>query len=262
MTDTTPTTAPPAVPAINTITKADITAALRSGMADFAKAPTYGLALGTLFSVVGIAIVWALYSGQVSYWIFPLAAGFPLVGPFAAVGLYEVSRRLETGEPIGWGAILAAGFRHGNSQLPLYAVVAVFAFLVWIVLARIIFAVSFGTASMTNVMTSFDIFMTSQGITMLIIGSVVGAALAALLFAISVVSVPMLVDRDIDVVTALITSFGAVVENKAALFYWGAIIVVAIVLAMLPIFVGMIIIFPILGHTTWHVYRQVIETQG
>jgi len=108
-------------------------------------------------------------------------------------------------------------------------------------------------------MTSFDIFLTGQGITMLVIGGVVGAALAALLFAISVVSVPMLVDRDIDVVTALITSFGAVVENKPALIYWGVIIVVAIILAMLPIFVGMIIIFPILGHTTWHVYRKAIE---
>lgn len=259
MTETASAPAAPAVPEIRSITKADITAALRAGMADFARAPVYGLTLGALFSVVGIAIAYALYSGEAGYWVFPVAAGFPLIGPFAAVGLYEVSRRLETGEPIGWGAVLGAGFRHGNSQLPLYAVIAVFSFLVWIVLARIIFAVSFGTASMTNVMTSFDIFFTGPGITMLIIGSVVGAALAALLFAISAISVPMLVDRDIDVVTAMITSFGAVIENKTALFYWGLIIVVAIILAMLPIFVGMIIIFPILGHTTWHVYRKAVE---
>lgn len=261
MTDTTQTVSPPFGSAIKSITNADVTAALRAGMADFARAPGYGLVLGALFSIVGIAIVYALYQGQVGYWIFPVAAGFPLIGPFAAVGLYEVSRRLETGEPIGWGAVLGAGFRHGNSQLPLYAVIAVFAFLVWIVLARIIFAVSFGTATMTNVMSSFDIFFTGPGITMLLIGSVVGAALAVLLFAISVVSVPMLVDRDIDVVTAMITSFGAVVENKSAMIYWGLIIAAAIFVAMLPIFFGMIIIFPILGHTTWHIYRKAIEAK-
>ena len=101
-------------------------------------------------------------------------------------------------------------------------------------------------------------FFTGPGITMLIIGTVVGAALASLLFALSAVSVPMLVDRDIDVVTAMITSFGAVMENRAVMIRWGVIIVAAIVVGMLPIFLGMIIIFPILGHTTWHIYRKVI----
>ena len=259
MTDT---AAPPPIPAVNRITNADISAAFRAGLSDFARAPVYGLVIGAVFSVIGIAIVWTLYSGQASYWIFPVAAGSPLIGPFAAVGLYEVSRRIETGEPIGWGAVLGAGFRHKNSQLPFYMVMAVFAFLVWIVLARVIFAVSFGTANMTNALSSFDMFFTGPGITMLIIGTVVGAALAALLFALSVVSVPMLVDKDIDVVTAMITSFGAVMENRAAMIWWGAIIVGALIVAMLPIFIGMIIIFPILGHTTWHVYRKMIAADG
>ncbi|MEM7509105.1 MAG: DUF2189 domain-containing protein [Pseudomonadota bacterium] len=248
--------AAPPLPAVNAITKDDIRAALKAGLADFQAAPIYGLFFGLVFSLAGIAIAWALYQGQASYWIFPVAAGFPLIGPFAAVGLYEVSRRLEAGERLSWGAVLSAGFRQKNSQLPFFAVFTIFGFLAWIVLARVIFAVSFGTSSMANVMTSFDIFFTGPGITMLIIGSVVGAALATLLFAISVVGVPLLLDRDIDVVTAMITSFKATVENREAMIFWGVIVAVTTVVAMLPLFLGMILVFPALGHASWHIYRK------
>ncbi len=250
------TLAPPRMPEVNRITPADIAGALRAGLADFARAPIYGLVIGALFSLVGVVISLSLVSGGQSLWLLPIAAGFPLIGPFAATGLYEVSRRLEAGERLGWGAVLGAGFR--NSQLPLFAVFAVFAFLVWIVLARVIFAVSFGTAEMPNVMTSLEAFMTAPGILMLVIGTAVGAALATLLFAVSALSVPMLVDRDIDVVTAMIASFGAVVENREAMLRWAAVIVAAVVVAMLPFFLGMVLVFPVLGHATWHIYRKAI----
>ncbi|MEM7745775.1 MAG: DUF2189 domain-containing protein [Pseudomonadota bacterium] len=258
MTDT---TAAPPVPTVNRITKADINDALRAGLADFQKAPIYGLFFGAVFSIGGILIAWALFQGEAKVWIFPVAAGFPLIGPFAAVGLYEVSRRLEAGEPLSWGPILAAGFRQKNSQLPFFMVFAVFAFLVWIVLARVIFAVSFGTATMTNVFSSIDLFFTFEGIVMLVIGTIVGAALATLLFAISVVAVPMLMDRDIDMVTAMITSFKAAAENREAMGFWAVILVVAIVIAMLPLFLGMVLVFPALGHASWHVYRKAVSAE-
>lgn len=238
------------------ITQDDIRDALRAGMDDFKKAPAYGLFFGAIFSIAGIMITWALFRGEASYWIFPVAAGFPLIGPFAAVGLYEVSRRLETGEPLSWGPVLGAAFRQEGAQLPLYAVVAVFSFLVWIVLARIIFAVSFGTAPMTNVMSSFEVFFTFNGIIMLMLGTLVGAALAAILFAISAISVPMMIDRPVDVVTAMISSVQAVLENRGPMSYWAGIIVCGVILAMLPLFVGMILVFPVLGHASWHVYRK------
>lgn len=259
MTDT---TASIPVPEVKSITKDDIRAAMKAGMTDFQRAPIYGLFFGAVFSIFGIAITWALYQGEASYWIFPLAAGFPLLGPFLAVGIYEVSRRLEAGEPLSWGPVLMAGFRQGNSQLPFFAVFSVFAFLVWIVLARVIFAVSFGTAPMTNVMTSFSILFTGSGLVMFVVGTIVGAALAALLFSVSVVGVPLLLDRDIDAVTAMITSFMATVENREAMMFWAMLVVVATVAAMLPLFLGMIIVFPALGHVSWHVYRKVIEADG
>ncbi len=248
------------LPAIMSITRDDVLSALKSGLADFQRAPKYGLFFGLVFSVVGIAITMALFRGDVSYWIFPFAAGFPVIGPFAAVGLYEVSRRLEAGEEVSWGPVLSAGFRHGNSQLPMYAVFAIMAFLAWLVLARVIFAVSFGTASMTNVMTSLDIFFTGPGLAMLFIGTIVGAALAVLMFSVSVIAVPLLLDQDIDVVTAMITSLKTIVENREAMVFWGVIVAAAIIVAMLPLFLGMILVFPVLGHGSWHIYRKSIET--
>lgn len=251
--------APAPLPAVKSISQDDIRAALRAGLADFQRAPIYGLFFGAVFSLVGIAIAWALLRGEAGYWIFPIAAGFPLIGPFAAVGLYEVSRRLEAGEELAWGPILTAGFRQGNSQLPFFAVFTIIAFLAWIVLARVIFAISFGTAPMTNVMSSFEIFFTARGLVMLVVGTVVGAALAALLFSVSVVGVPLLLDKDIDVVTAMITSFKATVENRDAMIYWGLLVAGAIAVAMLPLFLGVILVFPALGHASWHLYRKTID---
>ncbi|QPH54819.1 DUF2189 domain-containing protein [Pontivivens ytuae] len=247
------------LPQIRSLTREDVTASLKAGLNDFQRAPVYGLFFGAVFSVVGIAITWALFLGDASYWILPFAAGFPLIGPFAAVGLYEVSRRLEAGEELSWGPILKAGFRQNNSQLPFFAVLTVFGFLFWIVLARVIFAISFGTATMTNVMTSLDVYFTAQGLTMLVVGTVIGAALAALLFSISVVGVPMLMDRDIDVVTAMISSVKAVVENREAMIFWGLMVAIAVFIAMLPLFLGMVLVFPILGHASWHIYRKAVE---
>ncbi|MEM7060201.1 MAG: DUF2189 domain-containing protein [Pseudomonadota bacterium] len=249
----------PPVPRIKLISGDNIRAALRQGLSDFQRAPGYGLFFGLVFSLAGIAIAAALYQGNAGYWVFPIAAGFPLIGPFAAVGLYEVSRRLEAGEPLSWRAVLLAGFRHMNSQLPLFAVFSVFAFLVWIVLARVIFAVSFGTSPVTNIMTSFDVFFTGPGITMLIIGTSVGAALATLLFAVSVVGVPLLLDHDIDVVTAMITSVQASIENAKTMAAWGGLIAISVVVGILPLFLGMILVFPVLGFASWHFYRSVIE---
>ena len=240
------------------ISGADILAALRAGVSDMAQAPVLSLFFGAVFSVIGVVISYLLIVHASSYWVLPIAAGFPLVGPFAAVGLYEISRRIEAGESLGWGAVLGAVIREGKLQLASYAFVVLFVFLIWVYLAHLIFALSFGLKPLTNVMSSADLMLTAEGLTMLIAGTIVGGGLSAILFAVSVVAVPLLLDRDIDVVTAMVHSVRAVLRNRGAMVLWGAIIVVLSVIAMLPLFVGMILIFPVLGHASWHVYRRVV----
>ncbi|MEM7178521.1 MAG: DUF2189 domain-containing protein [Pseudomonadota bacterium] len=256
MTDTTNSTA---LPATRPLTVADMKSALLAGYADFRRAPLHGLFFGAVFSIIGIIVSWMLVVHASIYWVLPVAAGFPLIGPFAAIGLYEISRRLEAGEALHLSGILGAVWRESRFQLPSYAFVVLFIYLVWVYLAHLIFALSFGLQPIANVSSSTAFLLTGPGITMLIAGTLVGGGLATLLFAVSVVSVPMLLDRDIDVVSAMITSVRLVLANTEAMLVWGLIIAVSVALAMLPLFLGMLIVFPLLGHTSWHVYRKGIE---
>ena len=248
----------PRLPAVRPITTGDIRAALMQGIRDMARAPAKSLFFGVVFSAVGIAISYLLVVVGSSYWVLPLAAGFPLIGPFAAVGLYEISRRLDQREPITWSGVLGAVIREGRFQLPSYAFVTLFVFLIWVYLAHLIFALSFGLKPLTNVMTSTELLTTAEGIAMLTAGTVVGGAIATFLFAVSVTSVPMLLDRDIDVISAMVTSVRSVLVSRGAMLFWGIVIALACALAMIPMFLGMIVVFPVLGHASWHVYRRAV----
>lgn len=244
---------------INDLTVQDVQAALSAGLGDLKRAPMHGMFFGLIFSVVGIAIAYMLLVLANSHWVLPIAAGFPLIGPFAAIGLYEISRRLEADEPLEWQEILGAVMRGGRTQLPFYAFVVLFIYMVWVYLAHLVFALSFGISAMTNVSTSLEILLTPQGIMMLLIGTAVGGAVAAVIFAISVISVPMMLDRDVDIVTAMITSVKSVLQNKRAMLIWAAMLTGACVVAMVPLFLGMIVVFPILGHASWHLYRRAVQ---
>ncbi|MEM9098079.1 MAG: DUF2189 domain-containing protein [Pseudomonadota bacterium] len=250
------TTDRPPAPVLQSLTSSDLSDALRAGFNDFLKAPGFGFFFGGVFSILGILISYLLIVHASSYWVIPIACGFPLIGPFAAVGLYEISRRIEANEPLEWRGILGAVLREGGSQLPSYAFVVMFFYLVWMYLAHLVFALSFGLQPLTNIMSSPDILFTSHGITMLVVGTVVGGVLAGLLFAVSVVSVPMLVDRDIDIVSAMIASFNSVILNQAVMLKWAAILALSIGVAMVPFFLGMLVVFPVLGHASWHLYRR------
>lgn len=253
------TTESPVAPGIRQITRADVTRSLAQGLADFRRAPAFGLFFGAVFSITGIIIFLQLVVWGTSYWALPIAAGFPLIGPFVAVGLYEVSRRLETGEPLDWNAVLTVVADERKRQIPSLAFVALFFFLVWVYLAHLIFALSFGLKPLTNVMSSPDILFSGAGLTMLLIGTIIGGGLAFLLFAVTVIGAPMLLHRELDVVTAMITSFRSVLENKGPMLFWGFLIAALSAIAMLPVFLGMLIVFPILGHASWHLYRKVVE---
>lgn len=248
----------PAMPRLNRLANEDVFAALGAGVADFRKAPAFGLFFGGIFTAAGIVIFLQLAVWQSSYWAVPMAAGFPLLGPFLAVGLYAVSRSLAKGERPDWAAVLAVPVAEGRRQLPWMAFVALFFYFVWVYLAHLIFALSVGLKPLDSIGSLAQLLLTPSGAVMLIIGTAVGGVLAFLLFAVMVIAVPMVIDREIDFVTAMVTSFRSVLENRGPMLTWGAIIAGLSAAAMLPMFLGMLVVFPVLGHASWHLYRKAV----
>ncbi len=247
-----------AVPAINRVTVSDLTDALRLGWRDFIRAPLFGLFFASVYVLGG----WVIYlgvtvSGQL-WWTLPAAAGFPILGPFIACGLYEVSRRIEQDKPLGWRSVLGVVWAQKNRQIPSMAVVIVVFFLFWNFLAHMIFALFMGLSTMTDVSSSLSIFLTPNGLAMLGVGTAVGAVFATLLFSITVVSLPLMMDREVDFVTAMIVSFNTVQASPPVMLGWGAFIALLVFVAMLPGFLGLLIVLPVLGHASWHLYRRAL----
>ena len=246
------------VPEIAELDFSDLKVALGKGWSDFRKAPIYGIIFGTIFAALGVVLYLQFVVWQSDISIVPLAAGFPLIGPFVAVGMYEVSRLIEREESVSWMSVMQAIYAERKRQIPSIAFVVLFIFLIWVYMAHLVFALSFGLKPLTNVMTSTDILLTKEGITMLLMGSVVGGFLSFVLFSITVVGIPLLVDREIDVVTAMITSFSLVLNNMVVMLAWGVIVALLLLVAMIPMFIGLIVVLPVLGHATWHLYKLAI----
>lgn len=236
----------------------DLLAALMAGWADFRAAPQFGLFFAAVYVAGGWLILYALTATGQIWWTLPAAAGFPILGPFIACGLYEVSRRLEMAEPLSWSAILGVIARQKDRQIPSIAVVVVVFFLFWNFLAHMIFALFMGLQAMTNISTSLDVFFTFNGLTMLAIGSLVGAVFSGVLFSLTVVSLPLLLDREVDFVTAMITSVSVVLTNPVVMLVWGLLIAVLLFGSIALGFLGLFVSLPVLGHATWHLYSRAL----
>jgi uncharacterized membrane protein len=248
------------LPRVQMIALHTLTDALRFGFRDFRRAPLFGLFFSAVYVAGGFVIYYALARVGREIWLFPLAIGFPILGPFAAVGLYEVSRRLEAGEGLSWRAVLGVVVRQKDRQTPAMATVILFIFLLWLFVAHTIFALFLGLSAMVNVSSEpLGVLMSSDGVAMLAVGTVVGAGFAAVLFSITVVGLPLLLDKEIDFVTAMITSVSAVIQNPAPMAVWAAVIAGLLFLGMLPAFLGLFVVLPVLGHASWHIYRAALR---
>ena len=245
-------------PVVRRVTVADIAEALIQGLRDFQAYPIYGLVFGALYAVGGTIIVLCLTAFGLIYFAYPLAAGFALIGPFVAVGLYEISRRRERGEPVSIAAIWSAV--RSRSEIGWMAFVTLFFFVIWMYQVRLLIALLLGLNASFSSLNEFItvVLTTDEGRLFLVIGNLDGAALSLILFSLTVVSFPLLLERDVDFVTAMVTSVRAVVTSPLPMIGWAAAITVLLMVSCIPWFLGLLVTLPVLGHATWHLYRRIV----
>jgi uncharacterized membrane protein len=238
------------------------------GLRDFIKAPKYGLFLGGVYALGGWLIVAFFFQLSMPYLAYPAAMVFALIAPFVAAGFYEVSRRLEAGLPLSWEAMLGAVWRQKGRDMGWMALVTGFAFFIWVDWAAIVFLLFFGLKELQLKVFLEALTTTSAGFYFLLLGNLAGAVMATIVFSITVVSFPLLMDRDIDFATAMTASVRAVLANPLPMAVWAGIIGLCLFGAIVAFFIPLPVILPVLGHGTWHMYRKVVaadarpETKG
>ncbi len=250
----------PEFPAVRKITPADLQDVLARGFDDFWAMPSHVLFVGLVYPIAGIVLAGLTFGYNVLPLLYPLAFGFALVGPLAAIGLYELSRRREQDRPAEWQDGFAVLRSPAIPSIATLGLVLLVIFLAWLATAQVLYTSLYGylaPASLTGFLA--EVLTTSRGWTLILLGNAIGAAYALLVLAISVVSVPLLLDRDVGLAVAISTSVRAVAKNPVTMILWGLIVAALLVLGSLPAFVGLAIVVPVLGHSTWHLYRRVVE---
>jgi uncharacterized membrane protein len=235
---------------------------LSAGWRDFWIRPASSLAYGVGVFLLSVAFTWTLVAFGRDYILFPALAGFMIVAPFLAVGLYEKSRALEEGREVGLRSMLLVRPSAG-AQVFFTGLLLCLLMLLWTRAAVLLWALFFGVTAFPGLDRVVGVlFGTAYGWTMLLVGSAIGGLFAAFAFAISVFAVPMLLDRRVDALTAMGTSMKLVWNNLPPMVAWGAMLLLSFAACVATGFVGMIVIFPLLGHATWHAYRAVARPEG
>ncbi len=236
----------------------DLMDCIAKGVQDFNRAPQYGMFFGAIYAVGGLLVLWFAFELGYYYLAYPFIMGFALFAPFAAAGTYEISRRLDTGEPLSWSEVLGAVWGRVGKEFGWLALVSLFTFIIWLDCAVFLFLLFYGVHVPTLTSLVTNVFTTTYGLTFLAVGNGIGAIIALIVFSFTAVSPPLLVDRDIDFVTAMTTSVRAVLANPFVMLAWAVVIAADMAVSFVTLFVALIVVFPVLGHTTWHLYRRLI----
>ncbi len=248
---------------VNRIGLSDLKDVLRRGLDDFYAMPTHAMFLCAIYPIVGLVLARLAFGYSILPLLYPLMAGFALVGPLAALGLYELSRRRE--------AALEASASHALDVVDSSSIGALVAlgllllglFVLWIAFANTIYIANFGYAPPASIGTFVrDILTTRAGWNLIIVGNSIGFMFAAVVLTISVVSFPLLLDRDVGAAVALLTSIRVVLKNPLTMAAWGLIVAALLFVGSLPAFLGLTIVMPVLGHATWHLYRRAVESEA
>ncbi|HZZ33723.1 MAG TPA: DUF2189 domain-containing protein [Phenylobacterium sp.] len=248
-----------AVPQVRRIGVADLGDALRKGVQDLGALRDDILFIGIIYPVAGLLMARLAFSYDLLPMLFPLASGFAIIGPVAAVGLYEMSRRRELGEQVTWLDAFGVLRSPALGSIIGLGVILLALFGLWLGVAYELNLLTLGSAPPPTILAfSHNVFWTQQGATLIAAGLGIGFLFAAFAFAISVVSVPLLLDRDVGLWTAIKTSLRAVAANPGTMILWGLIVAGALVLGSIPALVGLIFAVPVLGHASWHLYRKVV----
>ena len=247
---------------IRTIGLSDLRRALQLGWEDFKAVPSHAIILCVIYPVLGLVLARAVFGYAVLPLLFPIAAGFALVGPFAALGLYELSRRREQGdEPSAWDALEVLRSPSFSAMLGLGTLLLAL-FVTWVATAQAIYIAAFGYEGATGISDFFTrVLTTSQGWWLIVVGCGVGFLFALIALCISVVSFPLMLDRHAGAGDAMVTSLRAVARNPVPMAAWGLIVALLLVAGSLPAFLGLAVVIPLLGHATWHLYRETIEPE-
>ena len=248
------------VPVVRKIGPADLIGALGKGLEDFWAMPTHVVFLALIYPIVGLMLGRAVMGAELIPLLYPITTGFALIGPFAAIGLYELSRRREAGMDTSWKH--AFDIIHSPSLRAILALGALLSmiFVLWIAVAHGIYIANFGVRGSTSLGEfAHAVLTTEAGLRLIVIGNAVGFGFAVLAFLLSVVSFPLLLDRNVGFAVAIITSIRVVLINPVAMALWGMIVVAGLLIGALPFLLGLAIIMPVLGHSTWHLYRRVVE---
>jgi len=250
----------PAQPVVRHISPSDLYQSLARGVDDFVAMPSHAVFLCVIYPLLGLVLIGMTVGNSTLPLAFPIAAGFALVGPIAAIGLYELSRRREAG--------LDSSSRHAldvlhSPSLPAIVALGVLLmaiFLIWLAVAEAIYVANFGYAAPVSIRQfALDVLTTRAGWTLIVVGTGVGFLFAVVVLTIGAVSFPLLLDRDVGAATALLTSIRVVKTNPGTMALWGFIVAASLAIGSIPFFLGLTVVMPVLGHATWHLYRRAVE---